>query len=155
MFFAEPALSQTVGSDAPDFSATDMNGNKVSLSDLKGKVVLLDFWASWCAPCKMEMPFLIELYETYKEKGFEILAINMDTKEKNMKRFIEQVNAKSDRPISFKIVPDPEATIAEKYSPEAMPTTIFIDREGKIRYRYKGFHPSNTDDYKSDLEQLF
>lgn len=149
------AFAQAVGSDAPDFSAEDTQGQKVSLSDLKGKVVLLDFWASWCAPCKQEMPFLIELYKTYKEKGFEVIAVNLDTQEKNMTRFIEQMSASPEFKITFKVVSDPKAQIAGKYKLEGMPSTFLIDRQGHIRYRYTGFHPSKKEDYKSDLEQLF
>ncbi|NTV45320.1 MAG: redoxin domain-containing protein [Chlorobiales bacterium] len=140
---------------SPDFSAVDTQGQKVSLSGLKGKVVLLDFWASWCAPCKQEMPFLIELHKTYKDKGFEVVAVNLDTQEKNMTRFIEQMSVSPEFKILFKVISDPKAQIAGKYKLEGMPTTFLIDRQGHIRYRYTGFHPSKKENYKSDLEQLF
>ncbi|NTW48892.1 MAG: TlpA family protein disulfide reductase [Chlorobiales bacterium] len=155
LFMGGSAFAQAVGSDAPDFSATDTQGQKVSLSDLKGKVVLLDFWASWCAPCKQEMPFLIELYKQYKDKGFEVVAVNLDTQEKNMTRFIEQMSASPEFKITFKVISDPKAQIAGKYKLEGMPTTLLIDKQGHIRYRYQGFHPSKKEDYKSDIEQLF
>lgn len=146
--------AQDVGSDAPAFSGKDTKGNEIKLGDYKDKVVLLDFWASWCSPCKQEMPFLIELYNEYKVKNFEIIAINLDTQEKKMHQFIEQLSTSPDFKITFKVIWDPKAEIAEKYGLKAMPTTVLIDRKGVVRFRYKGFHPSKKEDYKSDLEEL-
>lgn len=154
VFVGGAAKAQTVGSDAPDFSADDTQGQKVSLSGLKGKVVLIDFWASWCGPCKQEMPFLVELYKAYKDKGLEIVAINLDTQEKNMQHFITQLSSSPEFKLTFKIIHDPKAQIGGKYKLEGMPSTFLIDRQGRIRYRYTGFHPSKKENYKSDLEQL-
>ncbi len=147
-------MAQSIGSQAPNFEAKDIEGNDISLSKLKGSVVLIDFWASWCAPCKQEMPFLTELYQSYKDQGFEVIAINLDTQEKNMTKFLKQMNTTPEFKITFDVVHDPKGEIASKYNLEGMPTTVLVDRKGKIRYRYTGFHPSKKESYKADLETL-
>ncbi|MCX6166338.1 MAG: TlpA disulfide reductase family protein, partial [Ignavibacteriae bacterium] len=106
-----------------------MNGENISLSDYKGKVTLLDVWASWCKPCKEEFPFLIELYNQYSDKDFSVLAVNIDEEKENVKKFL--TNLKKDVP--FKIMFDPESKIPTLYNIESIPSVYILDKKGIVR----------------------
>lgn len=114
--------------DAPEFSIKDLAGNIVSLQNLRGKVVMLNFWATWCAPCVFEMPSLERLYQTHKARGLEIVAINIDPPkiESEVKAFAK-LNG-----LSFKILLDQEISTPPLYGVGGFPETIFVSREGKI-----------------------
>lgn len=118
---------------AQDFELTTIEGNKVKLSDLKGKVVLVDFWATWCGPCISSVPTLNSLYEKYKEKGFEILYVSVDS-EADLHKIAP---FKQKHKIGFPVLLDGGAK--DLYSVKSYPTNIFIDKDGKVRYRSIGF----------------
>jgi thiol-disulfide isomerase/thioredoxin len=118
---------------AKDFELTTLNGRKVKLSELKGKVVMIDFWATWCGPCVQSIPTLNKLYEKYKNQGLEILYVSTDS-EADKYKVAPFVKEKS---ISFPVMLD--AGVKEMYDVKAFPTTIFIDRKGNIRHRDTGF----------------
>jgi len=139
-----------IGQAAPLFQGTALDGKKIELSDFKGKVVLIDFWASWCGPCRQEMPFLIELYRRYGKSPFEIVAVNIDDKLENAKRFMGQLPEE----ISFTIVQDPKQQIPPKYEIKGMPSSILLDKEGIIRFWHTGFKESNKEDYVSEIDGL-
>ncbi len=139
-----------IGQVAPDFECVTADGQTVRLSDYRGKVVVLDFWASWCGPCREEMPFLVDLYRENREKGFEVLGINIDNKKKNMEKFLTKLE---DRP-AFSILLDNEKKVAALYEIETMPTTIFIDPQGIIRYWHHGFTKSHKKEYREELHLL-
>lgn len=129
------SFGQEVGSKAPDFSAKDLNGNEIRLSSFKGKVVLLDFWASWCVPCKKSMPHLIELNETYKTDSLIILGVNVDTELDKIREFQKAINAE----ISFPIIFDKDSKLPPLYNVEGMPTTVVINRDGIVKYKEVGY----------------
>lgn len=135
---------------APNFKGITSKGDAIKLSDFKGKVILLDFWASWCRPCQKEFPFLIDLYNENKEKDFIILTINLDEQIVNMNKFL----SKLEREVPFTIIVDKDGKIPLIYEVEAMPTTIFIDKKGVIRYRHTGFKESHKLKYKNELNNL-
>lgn len=117
------------GNEAIDFSANTEAGEKISLEDYRGEVVLLDFWASWCAPCKREMPNVKRVYKKYHQKGFEIIGISLDKSKEKFKDYIEEQD------ISWPQIFDGGrggGDIARKYAVYAIPATFLIDREGKI-----------------------
>ena len=127
------------GQPAPDFTTTDINGEKLSLSDLRGNVALLDFWASWCVPCRKSNPHLLELYKKYHEKGFEILCVgDNDGSEPAWKKAIEDDGTQAFRHVLRGLKRTPEGRydksndISEKYAIHYLPTKFLIDREGKI-----------------------
>ncbi len=123
------------GERAPDFELVDLDGKVVKLSDYKGKPIFLNFWASWCGPCKAEMPHMVKLYEAKKEMGFEILAINATTSEKNkenVKRFITEYG------LTFPIPLDEKGTVTHQYGIIGFPTSFFIDSDGVIRSKALG-----------------
>ncbi|MGM0776508.1 TlpA disulfide reductase family protein [Cytobacillus firmus] len=123
------------GSLAPDFELTDMEGNPVKLSDFRGKAVLLNFWASWCPPCRAEMPHMEKLYKKYKDKKFDILAVNLTNTEKNngdAEKFVKELG------LTFKIPMDVKGTVGADYNIMAYPTSYFIDSDGVIREKVLG-----------------
>ena len=124
-----------VGSEAPDFSGKTIDGKDIKLSDYKGKVVLIDFWASWCVPCREEMPELIKFYREHNSKDFELIAINIDNDQKNMQHFLDELFPKP----SFPVVEDNTQQIPSLFDIQAMPTTIFVDKAGKVRFIHNGF----------------
>jgi peroxiredoxin len=116
MALSSPA--QAVGSMAPDFPAKDISGHAVKLSALRGKVVLLDFWATWCPPCRVEVPNLLEIYRKFKDKNFVLISVSLDRDLQAARQFITDKETGRD--------------IAEKYQVEYIPSTFVINRSGKI-----------------------
>lgn len=123
---------------ARDFELTTVDGRHIKLSDLQGKVVVLDFWATWCGPCRLETPSMVSLYEKYKDRGLEILYISTDSKADQYK----VAPFASENKISYAVLFD--NGVKELYNAHTFPTTIFIDREGKVRYRDEGFDAEET-----------
>lgn len=118
---------------APDFTLKTLDGQEMTLSKLKGKVVLLDFWATWCAPCREAIPHLINLQKTYHEKGFEVIGMNLDRGNvETVRRFVNSMD------IPYPITLTPEE-VSRNYGVTGLPTTIIIDKEGKIRQKLMGF----------------
>ena len=138
----------TVGIKAIDFTLRNSLGKKVSLSAQKGKVVLLDFWASWCAPCKEEMPFLDMLLTNYGKKGFTILAVNIDNNQNNALKFLNEYN------IKLSPLLDANKRVVSMYDVDKMPTSYIIDKEGWIRYIHSGFKSEDFYKYKTEIEAL-
>ncbi|SEN59610.1 Peroxiredoxin [Mesobacillus persicus] len=118
------------GNVAPDFSLVDLNGNPIKLSDYRGKKVLVNFWATWCPPCKAEMPYMQELYEKYHEDGFEILAVNSTVTEKSRDNVVDFV---AEYELTFPIPMDEKNRVSSDYEIMAFPTSFFIDSDGVIR----------------------
>lgn len=139
-----------LNSPAPDFTLKNLDGADVALSSFKGKVIVLDFWASWCGPCREEFPFLIELSKENKGKDFEIVAVNIDTKIDNCKKFVDKQKEKP----GFVIVNDSKGKTPELYKAENMPTTFIIDKKGVIRYIHKGFAESYKEEYRKQIAEL-
>ncbi len=118
---------------APDFSLKSFDGQEVSLSRLKGKVVLLDFWATWCGPCKESIPHLIQLYKDNRENGFEVVGMNIDKGDgETVRRFVMSMD------IPYPVVITPE-DVVRSYRVTGIPATFLIDRQGKIREKMVGF----------------
>lgn len=135
----EKLLAERIGKPAPDFSAKNLAGETVQLAQLKGKVVVLDFWATWCGPCKAAFPYVQKVFEKYKDNSdVVILAVNTwenesgAAREKLVKKFLE------DQKYTFPVVYD-EASVVEKYKVEGIPTQFFIDRKGVIQFKAVGF----------------
>lgn len=118
------------GAEFPDFSVADLNGKPLSLSQFKGKVVLVDFWATWCPPCVAEMPRIIATYQKYHDKGFEVIGISLDRDKAELLKYIEK--NKIAWPQHFDSGKAPGESLAEKYGAEAIPTTFLIGADGKI-----------------------
>lgn len=127
---AEPAVQP--GRYAPDFTLPDLNEEPVALSDWRGQIVLLNFWTSWCAPCRVEMPLLQALYEAYRDDGLVVLAVNLEEEPERVAAFVEDLG------LAFPVLLDEKAAVGTLYRVRGAPTTYFIDRDGVIRQRYVG-----------------
>ncbi|KAA3599128.1 MAG: TlpA family protein disulfide reductase [Calditrichaeota bacterium] len=149
-FIFTNSFAQKVGEKAPNFIGTNFEEQEIKLEDFKDKVVLIDFWASWCSPCRKEMPFLVELHEKFKDKNFEIIAINIDQKESKAKSFLKKLETKP----SFPMIWDKDSKIPPKYELETMPTTYLIGKNGNIRFIHKGFKDSYKEEFLKELEVL-
>jgi len=133
---------------APDFTLTDANGQSVTLSDLRGQVVMINFWASWCGPCREEMPLLEQIYQRYEPLGFTLLGINVEENPADGQAFLKE------RPVTFKVLYDPENGISKLYDVVAMPSTVLIDRKGNIRFLHYGYKPGYENDYQDQIRTL-
>jgi len=121
------------GEPAPNFQLRDMNGRNVSLSDLRGKVVLLNFWATWCGPCRVEMPAMERLYRAYDRKDFEILAVSTDAQGTAVTRPFQQENK-----LTFPILHDSDFRVGLSYGARTLPMTFMVDRQGIVRQHIFG-----------------
>ncbi|HSN81747.1 MAG TPA: TlpA disulfide reductase family protein [Polyangiales bacterium] len=142
------ASALSSGDAPPPIDALDQAGEKVDLTALEGKVVLVDFWASWCKPCRQEMPVLERLHQQYASQGLVVIGVSTDSSLKKMRRFLE------DTPVSFRIVHDRRAEIASRYEPSAMPSSYFIGRDGKVRYVHEGFREEDAAKFESRIKSL-
>jgi len=145
-FFAVNASAADTA--APDFTLPAKTGAAVQLSKYKGSVVMLNFWASWCHPCRAEMPLMDQIYKKYAAAGFVLLGVNVDTDSADAQKFLAQV------PVSFPIAYDRENKVAKIYSVETMPTTVFIDRKGRVRQLHRGYKPGDENEYLSEIRSL-
>jgi thiol-disulfide isomerase/thioredoxin len=135
---ALPAWAAKEGEQAPLGSIRDFNSDKQThLIDLKGKVVYLDFWASWCLPCKLSFPSLNKLYNELNNKGFEVVAVNLDEEKQDAVKFL------AENPINFSIGYDAEGLCPSAFGVIAMPSSFIIDKQGKIRKIHLGFKPGD------------
>jgi cytochrome c biogenesis protein CcmG/thiol:disulfide interchange protein DsbE len=136
-----PALALEEGQPAPDFTLPDIQEGKpaITLSALRGKTVYVDFWASWCAPCLRSMPLINDLYAQYKERGFEVIAINVDSPVEDGREFL------LDTPLDYLIAADTENEVLEQYGVRGMPTSFLIDSEGVVRMVHMGFRDNDIE----------
>ena len=133
--------------DAPDFSLKDADGKVVHLSDYRGKVVLLDFWATWCGPCKIEIPWFMELQRKNKDRGFEVLGVAMDDEGwEVVKPFLSKLA------VNYRVVMGNDTTAATYGGVDALPTTFLIDRTGKIAAVHIGL--TSKKEFEDGVEQL-
>ncbi|MEM7139127.1 MAG: TlpA disulfide reductase family protein [Myxococcota bacterium] len=136
------------GDVPPAVDLQDRSGVPVKLESLRGKVVLLDFWASWCGPCKQEMPVLEALHNKYKSQGLVIVGINIDNQQKKMDNFLKS------NPVTFRLVRDEKLAVASRYEPPTMPSSYFIGRGGKIRMVHEGFRKKDIDKLEAMIVTL-
>ena len=122
-----------LGELAPNFQLRDLNGRLVALSDLRGKVVLLNFWATWCGPCRVEMPAMEQLYQTFPRKDFEILAVSTDAQGVAITRPFQQENH-----LTFPILHDADFRVGLIYGARSLPMTFMVDRQGVVRHQVFG-----------------
>lgn len=120
------AQQPTVGQTVPDIKLPDVKGKKIELNSLKGKVVVLDFWASWCGPCRRSMPDLKAIYQKYKDKGLEVYAVSLDTEKKDWEKAI------GEDATTWLHVIDIDNAVAKKWQIEYIPNTYLIDKTGKV-----------------------
>lgn len=147
-FVLSPLHAATLDKPAPDFTLKSLSGKNMKLSEYAGDVVMLNFWASWCGPCRKEMPLLNDLQKKYESLGFVILGVNVEQELKLAKSFL------ADTPVDFPILFDSSNKVSKAYDVIAMPTTIMIDRSGKVRYLHKGYKAGDEKKYKKMVKKL-
>ena len=131
-----------VGYGAPDFTLTNLDGKSVHLRDFRGRVVVINFWATWCEPCRTEMPIFQSAYRVNQPLGLEILAVNFDESRSEVQEFRDQMS------LGFTMLLDPGGVIQRLYRVSGYPTTFFVDREGVIRAQHVGdLNESQLDEY--------
>ena len=128
----KPALPSSQVDLAPDFTLTDLNGNNVSLSDYRGQNVYVNFWASWCGPCRVEMPDIEEIHGEYQDKDLIVLTVNIGENQTTVQRYIDSNG------FTFPVLLDSDQKVARLYKVNSIPASIFIDKEGKVRSQRVG-----------------
>ena len=142
------ASSGMEGQVAPDFALKSTTGENLRLSEYRGDVVMINFWATWCGPCRQEMPLLDELYRRYHRVGFHLLGVNIDDDTARALRMVEELD------LHFPVVFDTRKEVSRLYNVEAMPATILVDREGNIRHVHHGYKPGYEDKYLDQIRAL-
>jgi len=142
------AAAMAQAETAPDFSLTTQSGETLSLEAQRGKVVMINFWASWCAPCRDEMPLLDEIHDDYKDSDFTLFGINVEQNPEAAHQFLEKVG------VSFPILFDSQSQVSRDYHVNAMPTTVMVDRAGQVRYVNRGFRPGDEEKYREQVQGL-
>ncbi len=139
---------ETTPQSAPDFTVKTLDGRELTLSQLRGKTVLIDFWATWCAPCRESIPHLVHLYKTYDRERFELIGMSLD---RGDPKAVENFAKSMDIPYPIAIAPE---EVAKGFGVTKIPTTIIIDREGKIQERILGFSTGVAKEITAKLEEL-
>ncbi|HET7764805.1 MAG TPA: TlpA disulfide reductase family protein [Burkholderiales bacterium] len=137
-----------VGATAPDFAAKSISGRNVRLSELRGQVVLINFWASWCGPCRQELPLLGKIYSQYQRAGFALLAVNVDDNRKDAEGMLKRLDLK------FPTLFDGGKNVAKLYGVDMMPATLVIDRDGRVRFVQRGYYDGYERKYEQQVKEL-
>lgn len=124
---SEQPAAPRAGYIAPDFTLNTLDGGAITLSDLRGQAVLVNFWASWCPPCRAEMPAIQRVYERYRDQGFTVLAVDLQESDRQVAAFSSSLG------LTFPILMDRDGSVFNRYQVKALPSTFFVDRQGVIR----------------------
>src|SRR5262245_5189896 len=146
MLAASAPLAPT--SPAPDFTLRTLDGQKLRLGEQRGRVVLVNFWATWCGPCRQEMPHLNKLYDKYKASGFVMLGVNVDDD------VAQAAGVASKLGVTFPVLPDSDKRVSRQYDVSAMPSTVLIDRDGRVRYVHRGYMNGYENTYDKQIREL-
>jgi peroxiredoxin len=133
---------------APDFTLQRAEGGNLRLAEQRGQVVLINFWASWCGPCRVEMPHLNRLHDKYKAGGFMVLGINIDDDPRHGAATATRWGVK------FPVLLDASKAVTRRYDLGAMPSTVLVDRDGRIRYLHRGYRDGLEAEYERQIREL-
>jgi thiol-disulfide isomerase/thioredoxin len=143
---AGPSLQ--AGAPAPAFELNSNSGKPVSLAGLKGQIVLVNFWASWCGPCRQEMPILEQLHQKYGHKGVTLIGVNVEPDSAAAAAWLKAT------PVSFPILFDVDSKVSKLYEVQGMPNTVILDRKGVVRYIHRGYSPGAENEYLDQIRAL-
>jgi len=144
-----PALAgSSPAAPAPAFTLASRTGQDVSLSQYKGNVVMINFWASWCGPCRQEMPLLESIYKKYNKMGFTMIGVNVEPDSNAANEWLKAT------PVSFPILYDRDSKVSKLYDVAGMPSTVIIDRSGKLRVLHRGYKPGDENEYLDSIRTL-
>ena len=147
-FVAAKAGAVGLQEEAPDFTLKSLEGSNLRLEEYRGQVVLINFWASWCGPCRQEMPLLDRLHHRYEDTGFAVLGINVEGEAAPAQEIVDKTK------VTFPILIDEGQAVSELYNLEAMPSTVVVDRDGIVRYIHRGYKPGDEAKYVEVVKQL-
>jgi peroxiredoxin len=133
---------------APDFTLRSLGGPNLRLAEQRGQVVLINFWATWCAPCRQEMPHLNALYQKYRGAGFVLLGVNVDDDAKAAAALASQLG------LRFPVLLDTDKQVSRLYDMSSMPATLLVDRDGKVRFLHRGYRDGFEATYDSQIRGL-
>ncbi|MDH3748132.1 MAG: TlpA family protein disulfide reductase [Gammaproteobacteria bacterium] len=142
------AASGLTGRPAPDFALKSSTGENLRLSEYRGDVVMINFWATWCGPCRQEMPLLDELYTRYERVGFNLLGVNIDDDSSRAMNMIHELG------VNFPVLFDSRKEVSKLYDVDAMPVTVLVDREGNVRFVHQGYKPGYEEKYLDQVRSL-
>lgn len=142
------AASDLAGQAAPDFALKSSTGENLRLSEYRGDVVMINFWATWCGPCRQEMPLLNDLFNRYQRVGFSLLGVNIDDDSRRAMQMVEDLG------VDFPVLFDETKAVSKLYQVEAMPVTVIVDREGIVRYVHHGYKPGYEQHYLTEIRTL-
>ena len=148
VFISTNANALDIGQKAPDFTLKNLQGKNLNLVEQRGQIILINFWASWCGPCRKEMPILQNLHDKYQDLGVSVWGVNVEQENQAGRDFLADLH------LSFPIFFDPTNSISETYQVEAMPTTVIVDRSGVVRYIFRGYKSGYEKKYAKALKKL-
>jgi peroxiredoxin len=149
VLLVSPLAASTAGAPAPAFSLPARAGGNVALADLKGQVVMINFWATWCGPCRKEMPLLEQIYQKYHGLGFTLLAVNVEEDSSGADAWL-----KKNVPVTFPVLYDRENRVSKLYEVPAMPSTVIVDRKGQVRFVHFGYTDGTESTYQDQVRSL-
>ncbi|WP_334078429.1 TlpA family protein disulfide reductase [Microbulbifer sp. M83] len=133
---------------SPDFTLASNSGDNLRLAEQRGEVIMLNFWASWCGPCRQEMPLLDDLHARYSAAGFQVWGVNVDAQRSDAEQMLAKI------PVDFPILFDSGSDVSKKFGIDAMPSSVFIDRSGKVRHIHRGYREGDEGAYKKIIKEL-
>jgi len=142
------ASSSLTGQEAPDFALKSATGENLRRSEYRGDVVMINFWATWCGPCRQEMPLLDDLYSRYGRVGFKLLGVNIDDDSRRAMQMVEELG------VTFPVLFDESKDVSRLYQVEAMPVTVLVDRGGTVRHVHLGYKPGYEEKYLTQIRSL-
>ena len=140
--------AQVLSGKATDFTLKSRGGKNIKLSELRGQVVMINFWASWCGPCRQEMPLLEALHKKYSALGFTLLGVNVEQDSSKANAYLRDIS------VSFPILFDKKNSVSKAYNISAMPSTVMVDRDGNLRYLHHGYKPGYEKEYQKQIKSL-
>ena len=143
-----PNAAVTPSTGAPDFTLPSLDGPNLRLQEQRGRVVMINFWASWCGPCRVEMPHLARLYEKYRGSGFTVLAVNIDESPQKAASLATQLGMR------FPVLLDTDKKVSRLYDLSTMPSTVLVDRDGRVRYVHRGYRDGYEETYDKQIREL-
>jgi peroxiredoxin len=148
LIVALPAVAADGSGPAPQFTLPSKAGSDVSLAQYKGQVVMINFWASWCGPCRQEMPLLENIYKKYNKLGFTLIGVNVEPDSKAADDWLKQT------PVTFPVLYDKSSKVSQMFNVSGMPTTVIIDRKGNVRYRHISYKPGDESEYLNTIRTM-